>query len=522
MSIINLNQCKENQDFDAFYRVFQNDKKRLFKNWLSEADIPNLELCYIIDNTKRLNDIIQKLFTFDKKLDRAVITTTLNEYLYDEIDKSTKAYKKSQEFPYIVHNKNQMPHYLTFQKNYLEGEEYPYYSYGDDVKEIVDNAIKNKNLVVFGELASGRRRLIYKALQDCFKKSENKRSDEIIDLTLSDALDEVIENYIDIIKGYHFHSRIIFLFKDIAYDENRKAILEAIRNMKINTVCIFIENQYFEEISKKKSSIIKEVFNDVVEIHLEGLSISHLSGESKPFKEAFNNLSKNLETFPLPIYAIMLRDQYELSSLSEVELKQEYCKQLYEQYKDSEFQEQILDIISEFDSNQALANTYLQMLFETIMSCGDDDAKLKLILKKLEEQHDMTEDTLLLDIKSYLYMKVKPAKEVFEKFRNKTGIDSEQVPLSTDLLQYVYLTLAIDLLPELNDESIEDVINIFKNIEVNNKVVFSKYIELYRLYFMISKQATHEKMESVQKHLLYTNESLGYPMKETEIWLVLE
>lgn len=518
MSIANLNRYKENEDFLAFSYEFQKEKKKSMKR-LNTENISLSELYRIIENTKKVSDIVQQLYTYNDKLDQSIIDSVVAEWLHDEISQITEAYKKIQSFPYIVHEKSQMPHFLAFQKNYLTGEEYPYFGYGIDIERKVAHAKQyEKCLVVCGELASGRRRFIYKELEKCFAKGENERAEEIIDLTSDSALDKVVQEYIKLIKGYHFRDKFYFLFKDIAFDESRKAILETIRNLKMNTVCFFIEDQNFEEKRKKNPSILDAVFNSVPIIHLNGIVSSQLTGESESFKVAFKKMQENLQVSPLPIYTIMLRDRYELSHFNESDLKKEYCLQLYEQYKDSDFHEQMLDIISEFSGVQSLSKMYLQMLFDVIKNYESDDIKLKLILKKLEEQHDITEDTLLLDVKNYLYMKVIPAKEVFQKFHDDNGYASNKVPLSTDLLQYVYLNFAIDLLPELNYKEIDDIKNIFTNLVVTNRLVLLKYIEFYRLYFLLRRFETDKEKIAIKNKLMELNEGLQDPFNLNEIW----
>lgn len=517
MSIASLNRHKENEDFAAFFCEFQKEKKRIMKR-LNTESISLSELNYIIENTEKVSDIVQQLYTYNSKLDKSIIDSVVAEWLHDEISQATEAYKQIQSFPYIVHKKSQMPHFLAFQKDYLKGEEYPYFGYGKKIEGKVRHA-KHKCLVVCGRLASGRRRFIYKELEKCFANGENERAEEIIDLTSDSALDKVLQDYINIIKGYHFRNKLFFLFKDIAFDESRKPILETIRDLKINTVCFFIEDQNFEDNRKKNQTILDAVFNSVPIIHLSGIESSQLAGESEPFKVAFNRMQENLQISPLPIYTIMLRDRYELSDFNEIDLKREYCLQLYEQYKDSEFHEQVLDIIFEFSSVQSLSTMYLQMMFDVIKNYESDDMKLKLILKKLEEQHDITEDSLLLDVKNYLYMKVMPAKEVFQKFHNDEGYYGDKVPLSTDLLQYVYLNFAIDLIPELNDKEIREVNNIFTNLNVTNRLVFLKYIEFYRLYFLLSKYGTVNEKVAVQNHLKELNKVLKDPIDEEDIWI---
>lgn len=519
MSIADLNRYKENKDFIAFSREFQKEKKRSMKR-LNTENISLSELYHMIENTKKVSDIVQQLYTYNSKLDQSIIDSVVAEWLHDEISEVTEAYKQIQSFPYIVHEKSQMPHFLAFQKNHLKGEEHPYFSYGKEIERKVGHAKQyDKCLVVCGELASGRRRFIYKELEKCFAKGESERAEEIIDLTSDSALDKVIQDYINIIKSYHFRDKLFFIFKDIAFDESRKFILETIRDLKINTVCFFIEDQNYEDNRKNNPTILDTVFNSVPIIHLSGITISQLAGESEPFKEAFKKMQENLQISPLPIYTIMLRDQYELSNLNEIDLKREYCLQLYEQYKDSDFHEQMLDIISEFSGVQSLSKMYLQMLFDVIKNYESDDMKLKLILKKLEEQHETTEDSLLLDVKNYLYMKVMPAKEAFRKFHDANGYVGDKVPLSTDLLQYVYLKFAIEILPELNDEEIEDIKNIFTNLKVTNRLVFLKYIEFYRLYFLLSKYDTVNEKVIVQNHLKELNKILKEPIDEDDIWI---
>ena len=519
MSIANLNRYKENEDFAAFSCEFQKDKKRSMKR-LNTENISLYELYYIIENTKKVSDIVQQLYTYNGKLDQSIIDSVVAECLHDEISKVTEAYKQIQSFPYIVHEKFQMPHFLAFQKDYLKGEEYPYFGYGKEFESIVVHAKQHdKCLVVCGEIASGRRRFIYKELEKCFAKGENERAEEIIDLTSDSALDKVLQDYINIIKGYHFRSKLFFIFKDIAFDESRKPILETIRDLKINTVCFFIEDQNFEDNRKNNPTILDAVFNSVPIMHLSGIAISQLTGESEPFKVAFKKMQENLQNSPLPIYTIMLRDRYELSDFNEIDLKREYCQQLYNQYKDSDFHEQMLDIISEFSGVQSLSKMYLQMLFDVIKNYASNDMKLKFILKKLEEQHDITENSLLIDVKNYLYMKVMPAKEVFQKFHDDNGYAGDKVPLSTDLLQYVYLNFAIDLIPELNDKEIKEVKDIFTNLNVTNRLVFLKYIEFYRLYYLLSKYDTANEKVAVQNHLKELNKVLKDPIDGEDIWI---
>ena len=112
-----------------------------------------------------------------------------------------------------------------------------------------------------------------------------------------------------------------------------------------------------------------------------------------------------------------------------------------------------------------------------------------------------------------------PAKEVFQKFHDDNGYAGDKVPLSTDLLQYVYLNFAIDLIPELNDKEIKEVKDIFTNLNVTNRLVFFNFLEFYRLYYLLSKYDTANEKVAVQNHLKELNKVLKDPIDGEDIWI---
>lgn len=476
MTIKKLNSYKSLYNVTAFQKEFVNEMKTNFKG--NKIGIPVSELCYLVKTSPNLNKIIKELYESEKKIDKQMIAEVIENHLYNDIETAKKKIAEIQKFPYIIHKANAMPHYLAFFRKDTVNEFFPYYPINSNMG-MEKKLNRHKCLIIYGEKASGRRRYLYELLKNRFDKSE----DEIIDLTQENANKEVIDNYITLMKDYHFRNRIYFLFQNAYYDKEYESTIKAIKGMSNNysPICIFIENEDYETVAVDKK-VWGEVFPDPIKLHIEGITDEMLTDEVQAYRNDFAELQKKLSKPMLPMYAAILKKRPESLEWNELKFKQEYCSMLFHEYAGSSQQVDVLSIIAEFNSNEVLAKGYLKMLFRVIEDETTEKYELNEFYAALLKQTDIKlNHPSLIEIKTLISMKIFPSEIAYDILCN--AYDS----FTSDFMQYAYLSLAIDILP-MHMSKCKKPGTVINTISIHNKIVFDKLIEYCQLYFLLDKK----------------------------------